>query len=340
MTLQSTIRRARAGDAGQLAVLFQLAYGESSHPCLDAEHVRRFVSDERNIYFVDVCDGAVVAGMGITEHRWHNACEWAHGITHPSYRRAGLAEAMMQKACAALRARRQGDLLYGYPRVRRIYEICSKHIEPSSIAVGHDGGMNVANGAREYHLVIFARLPHARFTHVAPRVDEILHSPLVRERIYQPLGLTMTPGEYPALSFAGPLREEAAGEGAPFDYEYDHHSPSGALAIRHYRGTGAGARRLCQELDDFLAHFPAAEHVSADILANKTALLHELRAMGFETTAYLPAWHKQGDHRYDCLRVVKRNFIAEPLVHGFADELRFFQTEFAVFPRSGRGGAA
>lgn len=337
---QSTIRRAQAADAELLAALFQLAYGESSHPCQDAEYVRRYVTNERNIYFVDVCDGAVVAGMGITDHRWHDGCEWGLGITHPSHRCAGLAEALMQKACATLCARRQGDVLYGYPRVRRIYEIGLKHIKPSSIAVGHDGGINVANGLREYHLLIFARLPHAHFTHVTPRVGEIIHSPLVREHIFEPLGLAMSPGEYPALSFVGLTRETALEDGAPFDYSYDHHSPSGALTIHHYRGTQTNAHHLCQELDDFLEHFPAAQHISADILADKTELLLELRKLGFEVTAYLPAWYKQGDARYDCLRVVKRRFHGEPVNYGLADELRFFQTEFARFLRGEQGGAA
>lgn len=334
------MRRAQADDAEPLAALYQLTYGESSHPCQDADYMRSFVTNERNIYWVDVCDGEVVAGMCIAEHRWHEGCELGFAITHPSHRRAGLAEALMQLACTTLCARQQGEVLFGYPRVRRIYEIGLKHIQPSFIAIGHDGGRNVANGAREYHMIIYARLPHARFTHVTPRVNDILHSAFVREHIYQPLGLTMTPDEYPELSFAGPLPEEQKpDDGAVFNYDYDQHSPSGALAINGYRGTQTGAGNLSGALADFLAHFPAAQHISADILADKTDLLRELRTLGFEVTAYLPAWYKRGTRRYDCLHVVKRNFKAEPLAHGFADELQFFQTACAGLLQGDRRGA-
>ena len=97
-TASQITRLACVQDAKPLATLFQLAYGDSSHPCQDAGYVRRFLQNERNIYFVGTHEGEVIAGMGITAHPWHDAFEWGLGVTHPTHRRAGLAETLMQQA--------------------------------------------------------------------------------------------------------------------------------------------------------------------------------------------------------------------------------------------------
>ena len=51
--------------------------------------------------------------------------------------------------------------------------------------------------------------------------------------------------------------------------------------------------------------------------------------MGFRVTAQLPAWYPHGGRRYDCVMVVRRAFEAEPVAHGFADQIGAFDARYA-----------
>lgn len=320
----STIRRAQENDAETLSELFHLTYGDSSHPCLDVEYVRRYVTNPRNICYVEVCNGDVVATMGMVYHQWNDTYEWSRGITLASHRRAA-AETLSRKAHAEVCARQQGELSFGYTRARRLYDIGAHCLVPPYVATGHDGGMRIAKGMRETHIMLFARLPHRRFKHVAPPVLELFTTPLIREYIYQPLALTLVLGEYPPVCFVGPDGETHSETG--FIYAFEPFAS--VLEINGYHCSHMQPELLCCELERLLQAFPTAQHISANLLADKGTHLSELRKLGFEVTAYLPAWYKCGGYRYDCLRIVKRNFVVEPIVHRLEEQIRFFHAEFA-----------
>jgi hypothetical protein len=211
-------------------------------------------------------------------------------------------------------------------------EMTTSLIKTKVIVAGHDGGMNVMNGVREYHVIIFSRAHYARFTHVLPRVSEIERSLFIQERFYQPLGVRAQTGEYPPTCFVGPhIRPASSSTDAPFLYSFDSHCSSGALEITGYHGDQSKLRQIGRDLETLLEAFPTAQHISASVLADKERLIRDMRAMGFEITAYLPAWRKVGSCRYDCLRLVKRNFSEEPVAHGMEATIKTFQDGFAPF---------
>ncbi|MBL8206841.1 MAG: GNAT family N-acetyltransferase [Blastocatellia bacterium] len=323
-----TTRPARVQDAEQLASLFQRAYGESSHPCQDAEYLRRFIADQRNIYLVEVCEDGVVAGMGVTYHQWHDACEWSHGVTYPEHRRTGIAERLTRQAHAACCARQQGDLFLGLPRGQRTFKIGTEVVNPRMVMTGHDGGMNVANGTREIHVTLVARLPQVRFTHITPDVDEITNSAAVQETVWQPLRLRANPGAYPNVSFVGPTANTLKQEQG-FSFSFDSACPSRALEIRGFSDKPNNPQQICRALDGLLAAYPTAEHISANVLADKVQLIRGMREMGFELPAYLPAWYKVNNARYDCVKLVKRRCAEEPDANGFAPMIASLKEAFA-----------
>ncbi|MFN0121305.1 MAG: GNAT family N-acetyltransferase [Blastocatellia bacterium] len=320
------IRHATPRDAQPLAALFRHAYGDTSHPCKDPAYLRRYLADARNILLVATEQGQLIASMGMTFHPWNCAYEWGLGVTSPAHRRAGLAETLMRQVFARAYTLQAGEIVFGYPRVRRIYDIGQTCVDPPQIATGHDGGANIANGQREYHLMIFARPSYARFTHVAPA---LARAEFVRERVYRPMGLPYAPGGYPEVCLASGLVGSPAhmADTALFQYNHDHQCPAGALEINAYRGA---PERLRHDLAALLREFPAARHVCLSVLADKQRLIHELGQMGFAITAWLPAWHRDGAARYDCVRMVRRNFTEEPVVHGMEELLRGFQAGYAA----------
>lgn len=323
-----TTRPARMQDADQLASLFQMAYGESSHPCQDADYLRRFLADQRNIYLVEVCDDTVVAGMGVTYHQWHDACEWSHGVTHPEHRRTGIAERLTRQAHSACCARQQGDLFLGLPRGPRTFKIGTEVVNPHMVMTGHDGGMNVANGTREIHVTLVARLPQARFTHITPDLGEITNSATLQKNIWQPLGLRANPGAYPNVNFVGKPATTLSQE-HEFSFSFDPACPSRALEIRGFSGKQNNPQQICRALEGLLAAYPTAEHISANVLADKVQLIRGMREMGFELTAYLPAWYKVNRNRYDCVKLVKRRCVEEPDAKGFAPMIASLKQAFA-----------
>src|SRR5262249_32894673 len=89
--------------------------------------------------------------------------ELGRAITAFEYRRMGLAGFLMQQVVNWAAATGLGALIFGYPRVRRIAELCAG-LDPKIVIVGHDSGRNVANGSREAHLIVL-RDPVARAIH-------------------------------------------------------------------------------------------------------------------------------------------------------------------------------
>src|SRR5262249_56513209 len=96
-------------------------------------------------------------------------------------------------------------------------ELTTSGFASPPIAVGHDGGINVANGTREYHLITIARNPRANPIRVAPRADAFPWLDSMRQPVLSSLGFASEPGEYPPAVVAGSrLRPEATTQGHPF----------------------------------------------------------------------------------------------------------------------------
>jgi molybdopterin/thiamine biosynthesis adenylyltransferase len=322
---KATPRRATRGDVGQLAALFQAVYVNSSHPFQSAADIEAFLADERNFEIVIEIDQKIVAGAAMTYAAWNDAYEFGRAITHPDFQRQGLAGLVMQQVVQEVCQRTLGSVFFGFPRVRRVADL-SATLEPPFIAVGHDDGRNVVNGQREVHLIVYAVPGHARFLHVAPPVPHILHAPFLREHVFRPLGLAMTPGEYPPECFVGPpCRRQHTHDGFVFDYEAS--APNRAVEIVGHLTPTVPATDVCAQLNGLLQELPNAEHVTVTVLADKVDLIRQLCGAGFQITAYLPAWYAREHGRFDCIQLVRASGIHQPRVQGFDATLATLRVE-------------
>ena len=275
------------------------------------------MADARNFEIVAEEGNRVVASMAMTCNAWNDSYELGRAVTLPEYRRNGLAAFLMQEVVDWVVAARLGELIFGYPRVRRIADLCAA-LDPEITVVGHDAGRNVANGSREIHLIVCGVPRHALFTHVAPRVAELRNWRFLRERIYSPLGLSGAPGEYPRESFVGAVPQSELEVGA-WRFDYVAGSPSGALEAVSRQHDGATPQQMSAELTAILSGMPDVQHVTATVLADKAELIRALAVCGFEIVAYLPAWHWSGGYRYDCVQLARSLYTGQPTAQDFTD---------------------
>lgn len=151
------IRPALVSDAHQLAELFSVAYRNSSHECKSAEYVQQCLSKSNCSWLVAVCGThQVVACTAYQHHLWNASMELGWTITHPDYRNGGLSTQLVGAGVHHLS--RRGDIAFGFgfSRSLTMYRLVSERVAPPFICTGHDGGLNIANGLREYHLATVA----------------------------------------------------------------------------------------------------------------------------------------------------------------------------------------
>lgn len=325
-----TIRRAGPEDACTIAALFQSVYRHSSHPFQSTASVAHFLLDERNFQIVAEEDNQVAATMAMIYNPWNDSYELGRAITLPDYRRNGLAELLMQQVVDWTANAGLGELIFGYPRVRRIADLCAA-LDPTIVVAGHDAGRNVANGSRETHLIVCGVQRHARFTHVAPGIAALLDWRFLIEQLYAPLRLIGSPGEYPSECFVGAISQKQMSLG-PWILDYAPANRSGALEVIGLQDDGATPGQIAQELNQILSAMPEVQHVTATILADKVEIIRALAGFGFEISAYLPAWYRSGPCRYDCVQLARRQYDDEAATQDFPDLLRTLRAEFQSSP--------
>ena len=316
------IRPAGADDVEGLAGLFAAAYADSSHPCKDTSFVRSTIDSPSFLWRVAAAGARIVACSAVVEHAWNRTWEIGRGVTHPDYRNEGLGASLCQQCVSAACLTPNCDLVHGYPRNAIIAKIAAQ-AHPSLCFTGHDGGINVANGTREYHGMIVGRNPHARFRHFAPGHT----SAFVRQNIFTPLEMDPEPGPFPTQWTAG--AGAAPVNGHAFSIDHDPSSRSGSLEVTGYCGVASTAREFAQELQRMLEQFPTALHTRLTVLADKIGLIHELTLHDFESVAYLPAWYWREDGRFDCVLMARRRFSEEPVAHGLQDVVNRFRAGLA-----------
>ncbi len=296
-------------DAGGLARLFQLTYGDTSHPCQQEQFIRDGIaSGWMHWQLVEWGDG-IGACVCLAIYPWNHSREVCFGAVLPSLRQMGIVSSLC-RLCLESVSPKVGEL--GFCTLRQPVSLRAVRKFLTTVLLGHDGGPNTVAGVREYHLLAMHPPYYEPFPHVAPNVQAILASAFVRERLYAPLGLRMLPGVYPATSFTG--HECAECDGA---FHFSRDDAIQALFIGTYRGE----QPVEAALRAFLIEQGDVRYVSARVLADKTTLIASMLRMGFEIAAYLPAWHWENGMRFDCLLLVWRDFDAQPLVHGFAEEV-------------------
>lgn len=322
--LKPELRRAGLDDANQIAALFRLVYESSSHPCKNTPFVADTLQDsETNVWFVSEANGRLSACVGLLRHRWNRSWELVRGLTHPDDRGGGLATMLLQRAIDSAWSSDDCDLVVAFPRNRTMTRIASDAVHPALQVVGHDGGINIASGRREYHLVAvsFGDRRHD-FDRVIPTGTSMATAPFVRQAVLAPLSLTGAIGPYPPVLFAGDyLRHPDYG---PFTFEYHPFCPSDSLEITAYTGPKTDPGAIAADLLRTIESFGYVRHVRMAVLVDKTELCAALCAAGFAVTAYLPGWHLQNGVRYDCVLVTRCLTPEEPVDHGTRDLIDYF----------------
>jgi hypothetical protein len=328
LTQDYVIRDAQVQDAEQLASFFRMAYGDSSHECKDPEHVRMTIERGTTSWFV-AAQGDRILGCGAAvPHPWNRTWEPCRFFTLPDCRSRCLGIRLYRTAVEAAWRHPSCDLVFGSPRSYGVYLMARQSLDTPTVMVGHDGGMHVANGQREYHALVVSGHPDQVISRIVPPDSAIAEDPFIQEEILPHLSFTTEVGEYPAPYMVGPVSEQRADAGeCTFFYEYDPASPSQALQITNVAAPREDCGCVADALATFLAGFPEAEHVSACVLIDKEELIQRMRKMGFSITAYLPAWYACDGKRYDCVMLVKRGFTEEPAAHGTAEAIARFDRE-------------
>jgi hypothetical protein len=220
-----------------------------------------------------------------------------------------------------------GELIFGFPRARRVVDLCAT-LEPRMVVIGHDAGRNVVNGNRETHLIVCGIPNYARFVHRAPRCPKLMAWPFLVEGVYAPLGLRALPGDYPDHCFIGDVSARTRELGA---WIIEYAEESGALEIVGRRSPIKPVQ-IPGDLESLLAHLPDVQHVTATVLADKTRIIRAFAEYGFELTAYLPAWFKLGLFRYDCVQLTQRRYAGHPGTQDFEEVLENLESELRPNP--------
>lgn len=317
-----TIRNASPDDGLSIAGLFQLAYGHSSHPCKDAQHVRESICSGSAIWRVAIDQDTVVACVTLIVSDWNRSWELARAVTLPRYRGEGLGTALMQCSVDEACASSSCDLVVGFPRNQTMLHIVSE-LKPSMLPVGHDGAINVANGTREYHAITYACNPGVRFRHYIPDSSSLADSEFVHDEIFCPLGFIPQRAEYPPQWVVGDEIKQL--DLRPFSFYYDPFCPSYAIEITAYNADSQDAGQVARELIMMLESFPDARHARLVVPVDKSEFIKRLAEAGFGITAYLPAWYLNHGGRYDCVLMVRRSFLEEPTDPGVRDVVDRFR---------------
>jgi len=315
-TTASTIRNAIPNDSRSIALLFELAYGQSSHPCKQAEHVRDSICSGSTAWRVAIERDKVVACITLLINVWNHSWELARAVTLPEYRGLGLGTELMQCSVDDACASSSCDVILGFPRSRTMLNIVSG-LKPSMMAVGHDGAINVANDAREYHAITYATNPAARFPHYIPETPSLADTEFVRNEIFNVLRLRPERRKYPSQWVVGD--GIAHPDLKPFSFAYDPLCPSNAIEITGYNAESTDAHHVAHQLTSMLNSFHHTRHTRLIVPVDKTELIMKLAPVGFEVTAYLPAWYLHDGGRYDCVLLVRRGFSEEPVDHGIRE---------------------
>jgi GNAT superfamily N-acetyltransferase len=328
-------RRAAPRDAVAIEALFRLIYRNGSHPFQTVDDVARFLADTRNVQVVVEDRGQLIASMAMTYHGWNHSYELGRAITHPDFRSQGLAAALIQPVVDLVANRRMGDVYFGFPRVRRILDLCAT-LAPPMILTGHDAGRHVANGARETHAVVYAIPPSADFWHVVPEAAAI-GGEVFESRVRTPLGVSRSRGKYPCDFFVGDIGLGTTAFGGLLIRD-DRASSNRSVEVVGDRLVRQCVREASRQVERLLVS--GGEHLTLTVLADKAELIAELVRCGLRATAYLPAWYKSGRFRYDCFQMTWHACLERPRADGLDDALSVIESELAAVGLATHSGAA
>jgi hypothetical protein len=294
-----TVRPAGQSDVDRIAGLFQLVYGQTSHPCSNPDNiVDAFARGEKWL----VCEQgeALIACTALIPHRWNATYEVGRSVTHPAARRQGLGRLIYRDSLRWAVELGEEDFVCGWPRNAEMCRmLCSKTTPPMHL-FGHDGGANIANGIREIHAVgiVCTSRPCLRAKPLfGPGCDPFFKDRIDRVRFQD---VVATP---PTDLVVGPQGDHCYE--SPYGTRLRYSRLETALGWSVFV---ASVDAPSDEIDGLLAQFlidhPQVRYLGCYLLWDKLDVIDSLGLLGFQATAYLPGWCRHDGVRHDCLQLV------------------------------------
>ncbi|PON11767.1 hypothetical protein C2W62_43100 [Candidatus Entotheonella serta] len=317
------IRAGVPDDVPQIVSLFNEVYGESSHPCRHPDFVR--ASLQHDIWRVALAGSEIVACSAGMWHSWNQLYERGRSVTHPEFRTHGLGRRVLDAVLEAMWAQPRCDLVVGYPRSDVMTRLLFKEMSPPFIIVGHDGGMNVADGMREYHLIGMNVNPHHQPLRIIPPGPTCYSTTFIEGQLLPRLTFHTREEAYPPADIVGPsIASRAHSRSWSIGYQYD---PGGeSLQVTDLDGQMDDPERRLDALASCLEEAPEATHRWMYVLYDKTDFILGMQDLGFQVSAFLPGWFYTERARYDCVLLTQCISPEPPVAQGTQEFINLFDS--------------
>ena len=309
------VRPATLDDATAIAELFKAVYGLSTHPCSDPEQVTALLSTSNAKMVLAERQGQIIGCVAATRMPVPGVFSPCYLAVHKNFRRLGYSKKIYVEVVRSALAQQDCDVLLQLPRSIATYRLVKTTMNAPVHFVGHDGGMNVAHGVREYHSIAFSinpgkvisrAIPERSLALVERRMSEIRTVLPTKARpdawCVDSIDNPPVPGVTPSC-----LQLEAPDSSCSLleafhciDYQLDQH-----------RNVG---------------------HHFVVVPVDKRGFLHGLYQRGFRATAWLPAWYPEFGIRHDCALMVRRR-ADEPKAYGLERLITFWDAQLSSVGR-------
>lgn len=317
---QSSLEFSRADEADcfEIATLFQQVYGDSSHPEIQPGALCHHLVDKNNYWLACRYAGEIIGTAACIYNNWNQSYELGRAVTTVQWRRQGIAQQMVQRCCDWLMHHHPNTVVVGYPRAQRILEICQQ-LETPFTACGHDGGVQIANGQYEHHLIIFLQaddLLKSEASITGKQVDQSLPQ-LVGPQGNQPWRSTM--------------------HAANLDWNT---AACQDLFIQQVDGEIWSEPNMRRFLASLLRDFGSINSISITVPQMRPDVITAALENHFQVTAWLPGWYFDGINRHNCLRLVRRFGTHQPQKNGMESVIDRFDSFFSSSTQTAVRGVA
>lgn len=292
--------------AEKIAQLYVEGYG-GRYPLeefTDPELVRKAINDDKYCWVVGLDGDRVIASsVGILSD-WNNSFEHGRAIVYPpEFRRKNIIQTLISKVISSC-------LHEGYD-IGWLSMRDSKGIrfsEKNSMGlVGFLPGNHKVK-KRENQLLYLVLEGNYRTKRVINEKIKKKYGKIIDfvedQLSLNNFGLGNVYDEYPSEVIAGGIESNIL-KGMKFEAYYDFEPNDNAVYLGKIF-TGVEVMDTVKSLMTYEI-FRNADYIQIDVLADKFSAHEDLKQMGFEMCAFLPAWFLKGKQRYDCIRFAKHS---------------------------------
>ncbi len=282
------VRKAKPEDRHKIVNLFNVVF-EGTYPMkeyLDPDKVANTIRSNTHIWYLAFDKEKLIGSAAGIIDDWNNSIEFGKAAIANGYQGQGIISSLFD-IITKDGVKEGADIFIGRPRNDQTYRV-GKSL--GMVVTGFlSGALRLSE--LETFLVSYKLSEKAKSQRIANK-DNPLYSIEAIESISKELKLKDNFGEYPKESIVGPPL--AKKEKIEINYESNDYS----LVVSSIKP---------------LLPFKK-EYVQLDIVIDKLEEINFLKRLGFRICAFLPAWFKKGNKRFDCVRMV--NSSTPPKVAG------------------------